>query len=404
MREIFNQRRPDAKLSRPPENRLIPILKDFVRQLQQRKVFRVASVYTVTMWILVQGAIDLFPVFGIPDWGIRMLVVVVIIGLPVAVILAWAYEVTSKGLVKDSDALYDAEGAKKPKIDFVIIAAVLVLVLFFVFRNQLIPETEEIQSVSGQSVAATSETFAPPELPAIELHPQSIAVLPFLNMSSDEDTEYFSDGITEELLNVLANIAGLRVSSRTSSFALKDSTADIPTISRKLKVAYVLEGSVRRSGNKIRITAQLIDARDDVHLWSETYDREMLEVFAIQDEISKVIVDTLKPTILASRGGVSQPASITDNAQAYDLYLRGRSAWSEIDSAALEDSISKLEASIALDSGFARAHSALARSLLSYSELGENRDAYRVRAFDEAKLALRLDNRQREAHEILKQQ
>lgn len=380
-------------------------LKDFVRQLQERKVFRVASVYTVTMWILVQGAIDLFPVFGIPDWGIRMLVVVVIIGLPVAVILAWAYEVTSKGLVKDSDALHEAEGAQKPKIDFVIIAAVLVLVLFFVFRTQLIPDTEEIQSASGQRVAATTETFIPPELPAIELHPQSIAVLPFLNMSSDEDTEYFSDGITEELLNVLANIAGLRVSSRTSSFALKNTTADIPTISRKLKVAYVLEGSVRRSGNQIRITAQLIDARDDVHLWSETYDREMLEVFAIQDEISKVIVDTLKPTILASRGGsTGQPASITDNAQAYDLYLRGRSAWSESDRDALEDSISRLEASIALDSDFARAHSALARSLLSYSELSDDRDSLRERAFDEARLALRLDNRQREAHEILKQQ
>ena len=383
----------------------MPDLKDFVRQLQERKVFRVASVYTVTMWILVQGAIDLFPVFGIPDWGIRMLVVVVIIGLPVAVILAWAYEVTSQGLVKDSDALHETENVQKPKIDFVIISAVLVLVLFFVFRTQLIPDTDEIQPASVQSVAATTESFVPPELPAIELHPQSIAVLPFLNMSSDEDTEYFSDGITEELLNVLANIAGLRVSSRTSSFALKDTTADIPTISRKLKVAYVLEGSVRRSGNQIRITAQLIDAREDVHLWSETYDREMLEVFAIQDEISKVIVDTLKPTILAARGGnANQQASITDNAEAYDLYLRGRSAWSESDSAALEDSISKLEASIALDSDFARAHSALARSLLSYSELSEDRDSLRARAFDQAKLALRLDNRQREAHEILKQQ
>lgn len=373
--------------------------------MQERKVFRVASVYTVSMWILVQGAIDLFPVFGIPDWGIRMLVVVVIIGLPVAVILAWAYEVTSQGLVKDSDALHETENVQKPKIDFVIIAAVLVLVLFFVFRTQLIPDTDEIQSASVQSGAATTESFVPPELPAIELHPQSIAVLPFLNMSSDEDTEYFSDGITEELLNVLANIAGLRVSSRTSSFALKDTTADIPTISRKLKVAYVLEGSVRRSGNQIRITAQLIDAREDVHLWSETYDREMLEVFAIQDEISKVIVDTLKPTILASRGGnANQQASITDNAEAYDLYLRGRSAWSESDSAALEDSISQLEASIALDSNFARAHSALARSLLSYSELSEDRESLRARAFDEAKLALRLDSRQREAHEILKQQ
>jgi hypothetical protein len=131
----------------------------------------------------------------------------------------------------------------------------------------------------------------------------------------------------------------------------------------------------------------------------------MLEVFAIQDEISKVIVDTLKPTILASRGGnASQPVSITDNAQAYDLYLRGRSAWRESDSAALEDSISHLEASITLDPDFARAHSALARSLLSYSELSEDRDSLRARAFEEAKLALRLDNRQREAHEILKQQ
>jgi len=368
---------------------------ELVRELQERRVFRVASVYVVTTWIFIQGAIDLFPVFGIPEWATRLLVIVGLVGFPIAIILAWAYQVTGDGVVREPEHTARASRGVRWQLDFVVIGALVLLAGFLVFRNQLL----ELVDFDGRTETTASSTAPAEARPARELHPQSIAVLPFVNMSSDRDTEYFSDGITEELLNVLANIPGLRVASRTSSFAFKDSQADIPTVSDKLGVAFVLEGSVRRSGERVRITAQLIDAREDVHLWSETYDRELLEIFAIQDEISGVIVDRLKPTVLAARGG-QRTAATTHDAAAYDLYLHGLSAYRPDDPAALDQSIDFLQRSLERDDGFARAWSALSRAQLSRAELGDKESDFAA-AERSAREALRRDDRLREAHEVL---
>jgi len=378
---------------------------NFIRELQERRVFRIASVYAVTMWIIIQGAIDLFPVFGIPDWATRLLVVIAVMGLPIAIILAWAYQVTEKGVVRDAGQAGDMAGKRRRSVDLIVVGALVLLVSFVFLHGKLseVVDMDGADAITRGVTEAHGAGAAPPPEPVQDLHPQSIAVLPFVNMSSDEDTEYFSDGITEELLNVLANIPGLRVASRTSAFAFKDSQADIPTVSRKLGVAFVLEGSVRRSRDTVRITAQLIDAREDIHLWSATYDRQLLEIFAIQDEISAVIVDRLKPTVLAARGagGAPRSASTTADLKAYDQYLRGRSAYRADDAAALQESIRFLEASLASDPGFARAHSALARSLLAYADL-TGAPEFRERAFEEARTALRRDNTLREAHEVLR--
>jgi len=376
-------------------------LSHLIKDLQERKVFRIASVYVVTMWIIIQGASDLFPVFGFPDWTIRFIVVLAIIGFPISVVLGWAYQVTPDGFVRDTGHEHTpAPGHRGRGIDFVIIGALVVLVAFLLFREQFMPGPEATVESTAQAQPAT-----PGAAPAtVATHPQSIGVLPFLNMSSNPDTEYFSDGISEEILNVLANIPGLQVASRTSAFSFKGTAADIPTVAQKLGVSFVLEGSVRRAGDTVRITAQLIDARKDQHVWSETYDRELTDIFAVQDEISAAIVDKLQPTVFAARGGGTKPRpnrSRTQDMEAYDLYLKGRSAFSESDPEALRSSIGFLEASIEHDPQFARSYSALARSQLALSEIEDDGAQMFESALQSARTAVSLDNSLREAQMIL---
>jgi len=370
----------------------------FWKELQERKVFRVASIYLVVMWIIIQVTADLFPAFGVPDWAMRLVYLVAILGFPVAVILGWAFELTPEGLRRDHGE-YSA-GSQRKGFDFVILGAVALLALFLIFRPELMDLIE--QGITPVETAAI-QTGAVPEPEPLVTHPQSIAVLAFDNMSSNPDTEYFSDGISEEVLNVLANIPGLHVASRTSAFAFKErEDAGIRDIARALEVSFILEGSVRRAGEQVRVTAQLIDARTDRHVWSQNYDRELREVFEIQDEIAAAIVDKLKPVILAARGGGPKISGMTtDNMEAYDLYLHGRSAFNPVDAAALESSIGQLEQSIALDPEFARAHSALARSMLALARL-RNDPELRDRAIAEAETALAANPQFREAFEVRK--
>lgn len=328
-------------------------LKSFFVELQQRRVFRIASVYVVTMWIVVQGALDLFPVFGIPDWAARLLVVVAVLGLPVAVVLAWAFQVTPSGIVRDAGESEASAGNAKFRLDLVVVAAALVLGAFLLVRSNF-------DLITSDPVTETANT-APPS---------SIAVLPFDNFSDDENTGYFSDGLSEELLNVLASVPGMNVASRTSSFSFRDSDADIPTIAANLNVLYILEGSVRRSGKQVRITAQLIDARTDLHEWSQSFDRELEDIFAIQDEIAGAIVERLQPTLMAARGGgnplgVRPPA--TTNMEAYDLYLRGLFALRDEDVDNNEEGLRLVAQALEIDPQFSQA-----RALLSETGTANN--------------------------------
>ena len=211
-------------------------MKELLSELRDRKVFRVAIVYIVAGWLVMQIADVMFPALGLPPWSVTLVAALLILGFPVAVVLSWAYDAGPGGIRRDTRDKDNAPASVDRK---------------------------------------------------------SVGVLPFADMSPGKDQEYFSDGLTEELLNVLAQLPGLRVCSRTSSFSLKNANADIRTVAERLRAAYVVEGSVRKAGDNLRITAQLIEAASDTHLWSQTYDRELDDVFAIQDDIARQIPEIL---------------------------------------------------------------------------------------------------------------
>jgi len=279
-----------------------------IAELKRRNVFRVAVAYAVVGWLLVEVSSVVLPIFEAPAWTLKVVTFLILVGFPVALVFAWAFELTSEGLKLEHEV--DREQSithlTGRKLDFSIIGFLALAVVFLVVDNYVL--------VDEQAVDATNERE----------EQQSIAVLPFVNMSANVENEYLSDGIAEELLNLLVRLPSLRVSSRTSSFAFKGKDIDIPTVARVLDVKNVLDGSVRRSGERIRITAQLIDTETDSHLWSETYDRELDDIFAVQDDIARSIAEALKVT-LAPEDAQALESVRTANVKAYESYLRGRS-------------------------------------------------------------------------------
>ena len=245
-------------------------------ELKRRSVFKVGAAYLVVGWLVVQAASILFPLFEAPAWALRVFVLVIFLGFPVALVLAWVFDVTPEGVKVDAGR----EGSWK---FYAVAGVVMALALGWYFYGQ--PATRAV---------------APDQ--------RSIAVLPFVNMSGDAENEYFSDGISEEILNQLAKMPELRVAARTSSFSFKGGKLEIPDIARELQVRLVLEGSVRKQGNTVRITAQLIDAEGGFHLWSETYDRDLKDIFAVQDEIARAIAKQLQ---LTARASMSRPTICT---------------------------------------------------------------------------------------------
>ena len=272
----------------------------FFRELRRRNVLRVAAAYLALAWLVVQVVESLFPMFGVSDATARIVVVALAIGFIPVLILSWAFEWTPDGLKRDNVVERGSATARASakRLDRIVIAALAVALTYFVVDELLI----ETQNPSG--IASD----------------RSIAVLPFVNMSSDPEQDYFADGISEELLNLLARIPELRVISRTSAFAFKGKDFDIPEIARALNVAHVLEGSVRKSGNRIRVTVQLIETESDRHLWSETYDRTLGDIFAIQDDVAKHVVDQLQMRLLADVPRTKQVDPL-----AYEKFLQARS-------------------------------------------------------------------------------
>ena len=248
-------------------------------ELKRRNVFRAAAAYIIIGWLIMQVGEVMAPALNLPEWVISALAFFLILGLPLALILAWAFELTPDGIrrEKEVDRVGTATRRSSRRLDFAILF-LLALAIAFMAWDRL---SEAPAPVDATQQAETGDDA--PEPSAAEPLPEaSIAVLPFLDMSPEKDQEYFSDGIAEELLYLLVRVDGLRVASRTSSFAYKSEKHNIPQIAKDLKVSNVLEGSVRKSGNRVRITAQLIDAAQDRHLWSESYDRDLTDIFAIQ--------------------------------------------------------------------------------------------------------------------------
>ena len=320
-----------------------------VAELKRRNVIRVAMFYGVAAWVLLQVGDLLFGALGVPGWGLKLLLGLLVLGFPLALIFAWVYELTPDGLKREREVDRSASitGRTAAKLN-VLIAVLLVVAIGLMLADRFL---------GGRPAATVQSAPAAASPPAgIASTAVSIAVLPFVNMSDDKANEYFSDGLTEELLNVLANVQGLRVIARTSSFAYKGKDVKIADVARELDVEHVLEGSVRKAGNRVRITSQLIRASDSSHLWSETYDRDLNDIFAVQDEISGHVVDALKIRLLPSAGpgpdtgGTSVPG-------AYEAYLRGRYQKNLGEAeATLRAALAAFDEAIALDPGYARAH------------------------------------------------
>lgn len=269
----------------------------FFEELKHRNIFRVAIAYLLAAWLALQVTDTVAPILELPDVFNKGVLLLLVIGFPIAIVFAWAFEITPEGIKKEKDVDRSASVAHQTgrKLDFVIIGILSVAVLMFVLDKFYWTE-------SGDNRAE-----------------RTIAVLPFVNMSDDNEQEYFSDGLSEELLNLLAQIPELRVTSRTSSFSFKDREITVPEVGRMLGVDHVLEGSVRRSGDTIRITAQLIDATADAHLWSDTWDRDFEDIFLIQDEIAGFVVDALRIELLGDL-----PRVFETTPEAYELYLQAK--------------------------------------------------------------------------------
>ena len=343
----------------------------FIRELKRRNVIRVAIAYAVATWLLIEVSATTFPMLRLPEWTATFVAVLLMIGFPVALIFAWAYELTPEGLKKekDIDRSESITHITGRKIDYIIIAALILALGFFAFDKFVLDPSRDAELVRAATEAVTEQVSEPGKSETAE---KSIAVLPFVNMSDDPGNEYFSDGIAEELLNVLVRVEGLRVVSRTSSFAFKGKDIGIPSIAKELNVDHVLEGSVRKAGNKIRVTAQLIDVRTDSHLWSGTYDRELEDIFAIQDEISGQIVQALKIALGAGEQEAMVHAQIpTENLEAYEHYLKGRYFWQRRGEDNIRHAIDLFKQATMLDPQFARAWSSLAAAhitLPTYSD------------------------------------
>jgi len=318
-------------------------------ELKRRNVFKVGTAYVVLAWLLAQITDVFLEPFGAPDWVIKTILLVLMAGFPLALFFAWAFEMTPEGIKKekDVDRSQSITHETGQKLNLAIIFILTLALGYFAFDKfmlaperdaELVRTTEEAQLVQAETAATV----------------KSIAVLPFVNMSDDAGNEYFSDGISEEILNSLARVKELKVAGRTSSFAFKGQSQDLRQIGDALGVEHILEGSVRKAGTTVRITAQLIQVEDGFHLWSDTYDRELNDVFAIQDEIATAILEQLKAHLLDGEQVVV--ASTRTDSEAYDIYLLARQRMYERTGPTLRSAADLLDRAIALDPAYAPAY------------------------------------------------
>jgi len=358
-------------------------------QLKQRNVFRVAVLYLVVCWLILDPLHVVFHMLDVPVWANRLVLMLMAVGFPAVVIFAWVYEITPEGLkptveVSHSDSIRRLTGRK---LDRAIIAVLAVALAYFVVDKFWISKHLERSAPVTSARTGSLPAFAPP--------PASIAVLAFSDLSAEGNQGYFADGIAEEILNVLAHVNGLKVASRTSSFQFRKSDLGATAIAQKLGVRHILEGSVRKAGDTVRISAQLIDASTDQHEWSQSFDRPLstANLFAIQDEIAKSIVDHLAAT-MASAADLARPAARkadTANEDAYDLYLRGRSLFIARSKPNMIAAADALRAAVAKDPKFARAWEMLGAVLVNwkYYDVGDESD--NQAGADAVDTALRLD-------------
>ena len=348
---------------------------NFFAELKRRNVIRMAGLYLVGAWLLTQVSSTVLPMFDAPAWLPRSIVILLAVGFVPMLIFSWVFELTPQGIKRDAEVKPEESIAPQTarRMDRMIIAVLICALVYFVIDKFVLAPQREVANAASSAQAAKKK---------------SIAVLPFVNMSGDPKNDYFSDGITEEILNALAQIPDLKVAARTSAFAFKGKDQDLRKVGEILDVASVLEGSVQRAGDDVRITAQLIDTRNGFHLWSEKYDRKLTNIFAVEDEISKSIADKLQ---LQLGGAHTDVAGTTSNTQAHELYLRGLSLLAAR-GPGVRDAADVFAQAVKLDPQYAQAWGALAETeqLLPAYVSGTLDDAM-ARAEPAAQRALGID-------------
>src|SRR5213595_141909 len=360
--------------------------RNFFAELKRRNVYKVAVAYIVAGWALSQGIAQVFPVFDVPNWLIRLIVLLIIIGLPIALVLAWMFELTPEGIKRTATAEAMPDATRKKKylwIYVVLIGAVISIGLFFLGRY----------TATNTASAARTEAATVPS--------KSIAVLPFDNLSRDPDNAFFAEGIQDEILTRLAKVADLKVISRTSTQHFKSAPEDLRDIAKKLGVMNILEGSVQKAADQVRVNVQLINALTDAHLWADTYDRKLTDIFAVESEIAKTIAETLQAKITGSEQN-SIAKTPTVNPEAYELYLKGRFFWNKRSGVDLRKAIEFFNQAIGKDPNYALAYAGLADSYLLLPNYGGAATADVVPPARAAVTkALELDDSLAEAHASL---
>jgi len=335
----------------------------FFEELKRRNVYRVGLAYVVLTWLVLQVIDTLGPIFDLPEFAPKLVLTILGVGFPAVMLLAWAFELTPEGikLEKDVDRSQSITSNTGQRLDRITIGVLLIAVGMLLVDKFFISDTPA-------PVEVVAETSAPAAASEAEEAP-SIAVLPFVNMSDDKSSTYFSDGLADTVLHMLAQVREIRVAARTSSFQFRDQSMDIGEIGEQLNVGTVLEGSVQRAGDKIRITAQLIDVENGFHLWSGNFDRDLNDVFAIQDEIANEVVAALKVSLLGEIAG-NMDRDQTENLDAYTEYLLGSSDLNMATSETLSSAVVHLQAAVRHDPQYARGWSTLGRAYLDMEGYG----------------------------------
>jgi serine/threonine-protein kinase len=355
--------------------------KGFFGELKRRNVYKVAVAYTVVGWLLIQVATQVFPFLDIPNWAIRLVILLTALGFPIALIIAWAFELTPEG-IKRTEA---ADAARQHSrggvwIAVVVIAAALSLGLFFLGRYSAGNARSQSPASRGSGAASSEAVTAVPE--------KSIAVLPLVNESGDPKDEYFSDGLSEELIVALAQISGLKVIGRSSSFRFKDRKEEPKTIGERLGVSTLLDGTVRRQGDRVRIVAALVNAADGIQLWTRTFDRELKDIFAVQQEIAKAVAESLKMTLLGTEEKPSQIA--TNNVEAHNAYLQGHFHLLRRNVEDFRKAIGYYDQAIELDPRYALAYAERAEAWVSMGDLTGQRPTAYPKALSDAEKAVAI--------------
>lgn len=357
----------------------------FFAELKRRNVYKVAVAYAVVAWLLIQAASILLPTFDAPPWVMKVLVLVIVLGFPPALLFSWAFEITPEGIKLESEVTPNESATRHTGRKIVAITAVLAVVAAALFVFQ-----------SVRSKSSTANSTAVPIMTN-----KSIAVLPFDNLSRDPENAYFSEGIQDEILTRLAKIGDLKVISRTSTEKYKSAPDNLRDIAHQLGAANILEGSVQKAGDQVRVTVQLINALSDAHLWADSYDRKLTDIFSVESEIARTVAETLQAKLTGSAEHVlkSKP---TENPEAHELYLKGRYFWNRRTAENLEKAISYFQQAIERDPSYALAYAGLADSYSLMPVYGNNPPKVDIeRAIAAARRAIELDDTLAETHTSL---